>query len=95
MADAVLHEASPVTVHFVMFIPALMGMASEEQQSKWLPLALEMKIIGSYAQTELGHGTFLRGLQTTATYDPKTEEFVINSPTLSSIKWWPGSCKIK
>lgn len=44
-------------------------------------------------QTELGHGTFLRGLETTATYDPKTEEFVINSPSLTSYKWWPGGCK--
>ncbi|XP_023236077.1 peroxisomal acyl-coenzyme A oxidase 1-like [Centruroides sculpturatus] len=91
VADAFLHEASPAAVHFIMFIPALMGLATEEQQNKWLPEALEMKIIGSYAQTELGHGTFLRGLQTTATYDPKTQEFILNTPTLSSIKWWPGS----
>ncbi|PRD29520.1 UNVERIFIED_CONTAM: Peroxisomal acyl-coenzyme A oxidase 1 [Trichonephila clavipes] len=91
IADAILQEASPLTVHFVMFIPSLMGLATEEQQAKWLPDALEMKIIGSYAQTELGHGTFLRGLETSATYDPKTQEFIINSPTLSSVKWWPGS----
>ncbi len=35
-------------------------------------------------------GTFIRGLETTATYDPKTEEFVLHSPTLTSTKWWPG-----
>ena len=38
-------------------------------------------------------GTFIRGLETTATYDPSTEEFIMNSPTLTSIKWWPGTCK--
>lgn len=38
-------------------------------------------------------GTFIRGLETTATYDPKTREFVINSPTLTSMKYWPGGCK--
>ncbi|XP_051939487.1 peroxisomal acyl-coenzyme A oxidase 1 isoform X5 [Hippocampus zosterae] len=35
-------------------------------------------------------GTHLRGLETTATYDPNTQEFILNSPTVSSIKWWPG-----
>ena len=38
-------------------------------------------------------GTFIRGLETTATYDPKTQEFIVNSPTLTSMKWWPGSCE--
>ncbi|CAB3240218.1 unnamed protein product [Arctia plantaginis] len=40
--------------------------------------------------TELGHGTFIRGLETTATYDPETEEFALHSPTLTSYKWWAG-----
>ena len=31
------------------------------------------------------------GLETTATYDKKTEEFVIHSPTLTAYKWWPGN----
>ena len=49
-----------------------------------------LQVIGTYAQTELGHGTFVRGLETTATFDVDTQQFVIHSPTLSSTKWWPG-----
>lgn len=45
-------------------------------------------------QTELGHGTFVRGLETTATYDPSTKEFDLHSPSLTSYKWWPGGCKL-
>ncbi|XP_013123743.2 peroxisomal acyl-coenzyme A oxidase 1 isoform X2 [Oreochromis niloticus] len=55
--------------------------------------AICVTLIASFsksAQTEMGHGTHLRGLETTATYDPATQEFVLNSPTVSSIKWWPG-----
>ncbi len=37
-------------------------------------------------------GTYLRGLETTATFDPQTQEFVMHSPTLSASKWWPGGC---
>ncbi|XP_042225669.1 peroxisomal acyl-coenzyme A oxidase 1-like isoform X2 [Homarus americanus] len=38
----------------------------------------------------MGHGTFLRGLETTATYDPASQEFVLHSPTITATKWWPG-----
>ncbi|CAH9117963.1 unnamed protein product [Cuscuta epithymum] len=73
-----------------MFVPAIKGSGTEEQQKKWLPLAYKMQIIGCYAQTELGHGSNVQGLETTATFDPQTDEFIIHSPTLTSSKWWPG-----
>ncbi|KAL9276536.1 hypothetical protein ACSQ67_025919 [Phaseolus vulgaris] len=77
-------------LHWGMFVPAIKGSGTDEQQQKWLPLAYRMQIIGCYAQTELGHGSNVQGLETTATFDPKTDEFVIHSPTLTSSKWWPG-----
>ncbi|GLB42030.1 putative acyl-CoA oxidase family protein [Lyophyllum shimeji] len=85
-----LINASPFGLHSIMFIPTLKLQASPEQLAYWLPLAESGKIIGTYCQTELGHGTFLRGLETTATFDSKTDEFVIHSPTIGSTKYWPG-----
>ncbi|XP_052346566.1 peroxisomal acyl-coenzyme A oxidase 1-like isoform X3 [Oncorhynchus keta] len=82
------HEA--LGLHFVMFLPTLYTQCNKQQLKKWVPLAESFKALGTYAQTELGHGTHLRGLETTATYDPATQEFVMNSPTITSIKWWPG-----
>ncbi|RHY26624.1 hypothetical protein DYB32_007447 [Aphanomyces invadans] len=38
----------------------------------------------------VGHGSNVQGIETTAHYDPKTQEFILNSPTLTSRKWWPG-----
>ncbi|KFO35628.1 Peroxisomal acyl-coenzyme A oxidase 1 [Fukomys damarensis] len=64
--------------------------ATAEQQERFFMPAWNLEIIGTYAQTEMGHGTHLRGLETTATYDPRTQEFIMNSPTVTSIKWWPG-----
>lgn len=75
-----------------MFIPALKGQATEEQQQKWLPLAYKMAIIGCYAQTELGHGSNVQGLETTATFDPATDEFVMHSPTVTSTKVSATAC---
>ncbi|XP_045771127.1 probable peroxisomal acyl-coenzyme A oxidase 1 isoform X1 [Maniola jurtina] len=89
-ADAFFKDISPFMLHLGMFVPALMGQSTPDQLAEWLPKALDMQIIGAYAQTELGHGTFIRGLETTATYDPEKEEFVLHSPTLTSYKWWAG-----
>jgi hypothetical protein len=30
------------------------------------------------------------GLETTAIYDKQTDEFIINTPTITATKWWPG-----
>ena len=77
LGSAVLKEGNPLALQFVMFIPALMGQGTAEQQAKWLEKAYKLNIVGTYAQTELGHGTFLRGFETKATYDPKTREFIL------------------
>uniref|UniRef100_A0A4W4E8Y7 Acyl-coenzyme A oxidase n=1 Tax=Electrophorus electricus TaxID=8005 RepID=A0A4W4E8Y7_ELEEL len=79
-----------IGLHYNMFLPTLHNQGSPEQQAKWLPLTHTLQVVGTYAQTELGHGTHIRRLETTATYDPSTQEFVLNSPTVTSIKWWPG-----
>ena len=52
-------------------------------------------IISSYQ--ELGHGSNIRALETTATFLSETNggapggEWIINSPTLTSTKFWPGT----
>ncbi|XP_072737779.1 peroxisomal acyl-coenzyme A oxidase 1 isoform X3 [Ciconia boyciana] len=80
----------PLDLHLGMFLPTLLTQATPEQQDRFFMPAWNLEIIGTYAQTEMGHGTHLRGLETTATYDPATQEFILNSPTVTSIKWWPG-----
>lgn len=89
--SAAPYELSPFSLHSGMFVPTLMKQCLPEQSRKWVPLAKSFKMIGTYAQTELGHGTFIRGLETTATYDPQTKEFILDSPTMTSIKYWPGN----
>jgi len=50
----------------------------------------ELGMVGTYAQTELGHGSFIRGLELVATYHEQDQQFELHSPTLTSYKWWPG-----
>lgn len=92
-----LGDDLPTLLHWVMFVPNIISLCDEEQQKRWLPLCRDWKMIGAYAQTELGHGSNVRGLETTATFQIEAQggvkggSFVINSPTLTSTKFWPGT----
>lgn len=86
-----MSNASPFALTNLLFSPMIKLQCTPEQVAHWLPLADSGSIIGSYAQTELGHGTFVGGIETTATFDRKTDEFIIHTPSLSATKFWPGA----
>ncbi|KAK2736814.1 hypothetical protein FQN55_001403 [Onygenales sp. PD_40] len=86
-----LSNCTPYGLHYMMFIPTIELQGSKEQIEYWVPLAKQGKICGCYCQTELAHGTFVRGIETTATLDIDKDEFVVDSPTLTSAKFWPGA----
>jgi len=51
---------------------------------------VSLRIHGCYAQTELGHGSNVQGIETTATLDQTTDEWVIHTPVITATKFWPG-----
>lgn len=51
---------------------------------------LSLDLLGCFAMTESGHGSDVANLETTATYDPTTQEFVVHSPTDSARKDYIG-----
>jgi len=55
-----------------------------------LTASTNLDIIGCYAQTEIGHGSNVAGLETIASFDKSTDEFIIHTPTNTATKWWPG-----
>jgi len=83
--------AASTTLHTLMFIKNLSLLFTDAQQAQWMALAKQWRMVGCYAQTELGHGSNVRALETTARFLPETDEFEIHSPTLTSLKWWPGA----
>lgn len=90
MSEGTMYQGTMMN-HFGLFIPTLLNQASDEQKMWWLGRSVMMQIVGCYGQTELGHGSNVRGLQTIAEYDKASQQFVLNTPTLRSIKWWPGT----
>ena len=73
-----------------MFRLSVENFGNAEQIATWLPKIKNLDILGAYAQTEIGHGSNVAGLLTTATLDKSTDEFIINTPCLEATKYWPG-----
>lgn len=90
-ANSLISEPTPYGLHATMFLVTLREQGTPEQHKLFLEKAEKYKIIGCYAQTELGHGSNVRGLETTATWNADDKTFTIHSPTLTASKWWIGS----
>ncbi|KAF7102501.1 hypothetical protein CFC21_103628 [Triticum aestivum] len=82
--------AIKVGVHFFLWGGAVKFLGTKRHHDKWLLDTENYVIKGCFAMTELGHGSNVRGIETVATYDSKTGEFVINTPCESAQKYWIG-----
>ncbi|KAK5136250.1 hypothetical protein LTR08_003857 [Meristemomyces frigidus] len=91
MSQYLCDDVSPYMVHYTMFPTTVREQGDDAQRAYWLPKIEAGEVVGCYAQTELGHGSNVRGLECEARWDPKTREFELHSPTLTASKWWNGT----
>ncbi|KUH99979.1 acyl-CoA oxidase [Mycolicibacterium acapulense] len=77
-------------VQWGLFGGAIENLGTERHHEKYVRRIIECDLLGCFAMTETGHGSNVQALETTATYDPATEEFIIDSPTPTSRKDYIG-----
>jgi acyl-CoA oxidase len=88
------HDASLVTkvgVQFGLFAGSIQRLGTEYHHQKYLSDAVAATLIGCFAMTEIGHGSNVQALETTAVYEKETACFVLNSPTYPSGKSYIGN----
>ncbi|WP_269939644.1 acyl-CoA dehydrogenase family protein [Arthrobacter sp. HY1533] len=81
-------------VQWGLFGSAVLHLGNEEHQDKWLPGIMNLDIPGAFAMTEIGHGSDVASIATTASYDVDAQEFVINTPFAAAWKEFLGNAAV-
>ncbi len=79
--------ATKITVQFNLFGGTVFKLGTD-RHSHILDAIDSVKQVGCFALTELGYGNNAIEMETTATFDEKTKEFVVNTPTPLAQKYW-------
>lgn len=81
-------------VHFGLFCGSVYHLGSARHHQEVLPRGLALELPGCFAMTETGHGSNVRSLETTASYDLERQEFVIHTPNLAARKDYIGNAAL-
>lgn len=81
-------------VQFGLFQGSVQLLGTAWHHETFLPSIATGELLGMFAMSELGSGSNVRDLETTATYDPATKEFVIHTPHPGAHKEWIGNAAV-
>ncbi|SPQ94671.1 unnamed protein product (mitochondrion) [Plasmodiophora brassicae] len=82
--------ATLMSVIFGLFGATVMLVGTEYHHKTYQDEIQSLKVKGCFCLTELGHGSNVKSLETTAHFDAVNGEFVINTPSDSAQKYWIG-----
>ncbi|WP_226963704.1 acyl-CoA dehydrogenase [Nostocoides sp. F2B08] len=74
-----------------LFGGAVAGLGTERHHREYLAGIADGTLLGCFAMTEVGGGSDVANLETTATYDPATDEIVVHSPSPAATKDYIGN----
>jgi acyl-CoA oxidase len=81
-------------VQWGLFGGAVQALGTERHHDRYLRAIMDYQLAGCFAMTETGHGSNVQALETTAAFDPATDEFVVHTPTPSARKDYIGNAAV-
>ncbi|QCX28733.1 acyl-CoA dehydrogenase [Nocardioides jishulii] len=86
-----LSVLTKVGVQFGLFGGAILQLGTKAHHDRWIADIASGRLLGCFAMTESGHGSNVADIETTAVYDPTTEEFVLTTPHDAARKDYIGN----
>lgn len=78
-------------VQFGLWGMSIYFLGTEKHHKKYLKDVGTLELPGCFAMTETGHGSNVRGIETTATYDHASRSFIIHTPIPQAQKEYIGN----
>ncbi|CAH1001491.1 hypothetical protein LEM8419_02394 [Neolewinella maritima] len=78
-------------VQFGLWGGAVYNLGTKRHHDRYLHATGTLELPGCFAMTETGHGSNVRGLETTAVYDPEHRELIVHSPSVEAGKEYIGN----
>ncbi|MEO9512714.1 MAG: acyl-CoA dehydrogenase [Flavobacteriaceae bacterium] len=78
-------------VQFGLFGGSIQKLGTKKHHDQYLTDTGKAKLLGCFAMTETGHGSNVRGVKTTATYDKVTDSLIIHTPGKNDNKEYIGN----
>ncbi len=97
METLAYHDLSMVIkfgVQFGLWGMSIMFLGTEKHHKKYLKDIGSLKLPGCFAMTETGHGSNVKGIRTTATYNHKDKTFKIHTPSREDGKEYIGNAAL-
>uniref|UniRef100_A0A7S3Z4S3 Acyl-coenzyme A oxidase n=1 Tax=Lotharella globosa TaxID=91324 RepID=A0A7S3Z4S3_9EUKA len=80
--------AVKLTVQFNLFGGTVLKLGTKRHHDLLLDGIDSFQKVGCFGLTELGYGNNAVEMETTAHYDQKTDQFIVNTPTVLAQKYW-------
>ncbi|WP_159799036.1 acyl-CoA dehydrogenase [Flavobacterium sp. MK4S-17] len=78
-------------VQFGLWGMSILSLGTEKHYRKYLPQVGSLELPGCFAMTETHHGSNVKGIETTATYNHSNRTFTINTPEKYARKEYIGN----
>ena len=78
-------------VQFGLWGGAVNHLGTASHHERYLRQVMSLELPGCFAMTETGHGSNVQHAETTATYDPERQEFIIDTPVERARKEFIGN----
>jgi acyl-CoA oxidase len=81
-------------VQFGLFGGSILQLGTRRHHEAYLEDISSLALPGGYAMTESEHGSNVRDIETTATFDPERDAFIVHTPHEGARKDWIGNAAL-